>query len=123
MSETQAKSQSTIPQHLIRYADVLLMHAEALNEQNNPSEAAKYVNKVRERAGLAATSAISQSAMRDVIRVERRRELGFEFHRFFDVMRYGKEYSESVLGESFKWSEPRFYYPIPQSETETNKAL
>lgn len=123
LSETQAKSQSTIPQHLIRYADVLLMHAEALNEQNNPSEAAKYVNKVRERAGLAATSATSQSAMRDVIRVERRRELGFEFHRFFDVMRYGKEYAESVLGDSFKWSEPRFYYPIPQSETETNKAL
>ena len=123
LSETQAKSQCTIPQHIIRYADVLLMHAEALNEQNLPSAAAQYVNRVRERAGLAATSATSQSVMRDVIRTERRRELGFEFHRFFDVMRYGKEYAESVLGTSFKWTEPRFYYPIPQSETETNKAL
>lgn len=123
LSEEFAKSQSTVPQHLIRYADVLLIKAEALNENNATVGAAVELNKVRARAGLAATTAKSQAEMRDAIRMERRKELGFEFHRFFDVMRYGKEYAEKVLGPDFKWSEPRFYYPIPQAETDANAAL
>ena len=123
ISEEFAKSQSTVPQHLIRYADVLLIKAEALNESNATSDAAVELNKVRARAGLAATTATTQAEMREAIRKERRKELGFEFHRFFDVMRYGKEYAEKVLGSDFKWSEPRFYFPIPQAETDANAAL
>ena len=123
LSSEFAKSQSTIPQHILRYADVLLMKAEALNETGKTGDAATEVDKVRARAGLAATKATSQVDMRDVIRKERRRELGFEFHRFFDVMRYGQSYAESVLGTNFKWTSPRFYFPIPQAETETNNAL
>ena len=60
--------------------------------------------------------------MRDAIRKERRRELGFEFHRFFDVMRYGKEYAVAALGTG-AWSAERYYFPIPQSETDANAAL
>ena len=123
ISEEFAKIQSTVPQHLIRYADVLLIKAEALNENNQTALAAVELDKVRARAGLAATTASGQAEMRDAIRKERRRELGFEFHRFFDVMRYGKEYAEKALGSDLKWQEPRFFYPIPQAETDANAAL
>lgn len=116
-----SKSQSTVPQHILRYADVLLMKAEALNETNQ-SGAEIPLNKVRERAGLAPTTATTQSQLREVIRNERRKELGFEFQRFFDVMRYGKTYATEHLGSNC-WSNTRYYFPIPQAELETNGAL
>ena len=83
--EGVAKSQSTVPQHRIRYAEVLLIKAEAMNESGTPGAAA-VLDQVRDRAGLAPTSASTQVALRDAIRKERRRELGFEFHRFFDII-------------------------------------
>jgi hypothetical protein len=99
------------------------MKAEALNEDGEPEKAAVEVDKVRSRAGLAPTKAADQNSLREIIRNERRKELGFEFHRFFDVMRYGKTYAQSVLGSGLKWDDTRFYFPIPQAEKETNKAL
>ena len=62
--------------------------------------------------------------MRDAIRHERRVELGFEFHRYFDLMRYGKDYAQAALRDKpqFKYETNR-YFPIPQSERDTNKAL
>jgi len=120
------KSQSTIPYNAIRYADILLMKAEALNELGGAdaiSKAATAVDLVRNRASLAPTTAATQDAMRTVIRNERRKELGFEFHRFFDLMRWGKTTAEAALGTDLKWTEPRFYFPLPQSELDTNKAL
>lgn len=121
-----AKSQSTIPYNAIRYADIILMKAEALNERgagDAVANAAIEVNRVRGRANLAPTTASTQSAMRDVIRNERRKELGFEFHRFFDLMRWGQATAEAALGTDFKWVEPRFYFPLPQSELDTNKSI
>lgn len=121
-----AKSQSTIPYHAIRYADILLMKAEAINEAGGSDalpKASAELNKVRSRAGLAPSNAATQAALRTAIHNERRKELGFEFHRFFDLMRWGKETAEEALGEDFKWVEPRFYFPIPQSELDTNQAL
>lgn len=122
--EGQAKSQSTVPQHRIRYAELLLIKAEALNEASvsNTAEAAAVLNQVRNRAGLGDTPAGNQNALRDVIRLERRRELGFEFHRFFDVMRYGKDYAVAALGDK-AWPSDRYYFPIPQSETDANAAF
>lgn len=117
-----AKDQSTIPYNYMRYADILLMKAEALNESGGQG-AALELNKVRNRAGLAATTATTQEAIRKVIQNERRKELGFEFHRFFDLMRWGKATAEAALGSDLKWTEPRFYFPLPQSELDTNKAL
>jgi hypothetical protein len=102
------------------------MKAEAINEAGGAdaiTKAAKEVDKVRQRAGLAATTAATQANLREVIRNERRKELGFEFHRFFDLMRWGKETAEAALGSDFQWEEPRFYFPIPQSELDTNQAL
>jgi len=111
----------------MRYADILLMKAEALNEIGGAtavSDAAVEVNKVRLRVNLARDSTTTtQSDMRIVIQNERRKELGFEFHRFFDLMRWGQATAETALGTDFKWIAPRFYFPIPQSEKDTNKAL
>ncbi len=121
LPEDEAISQSTIPQHIIRYADVLLMKAEALNE-SAASGAEAPLNLVRNRAGLASVSGLSTDAMRTSIRDERRRELGFEFQRFFDVMRYGKEYAKSVLS-NIPWESDRYYYPLPQAETDINNSI
>ncbi|HEX8904366.1 MAG TPA: RagB/SusD family nutrient uptake outer membrane protein [Longimicrobiaceae bacterium] len=76
---------------LLRYADVLLMLAEAINEQAGPTgEAVGFVNQVRARAGLAALGSAdiaSKAAFRDAIFRERRWELVFEGHGFFDSQR------------------------------------
>ncbi|MDP4240080.1 MAG: RagB/SusD family nutrient uptake outer membrane protein [Bacteroidota bacterium] len=119
------KDQSTIPWIYMRYADILLMKAEALNESSagGAASAAIEVNKVRARANLAPTTAVTQTDMRTVIMNERHKELGFEFHRFFDLMRWGQTVAETALGPNLKWVSPRFYYPIPQTELDTNKAL
>jgi tetratricopeptide (TPR) repeat protein len=73
---------------VFRYADVLLMLAEALNEQSGPStEAYGYVNQVRARAGLGVLSGLTQQSFRDTIMHERRVELAFENWRWFDLKR------------------------------------
>ena len=107
----------------LRYADILLMEAECQNELHHPELAEAPLNRVRGRAGLAPMSGKSEADMRSIIRNERRKELGFEFHRFFDLMRYGKEAAEAALGEKFRWSEPRFYFPIPQTELDANLGI
>lgn len=121
--EGQARNQCTLPQHILRYADVLLMKAEALNEQNRPDEAVIVLDKVRARVGLAASTASSQADVREAIRQERRKELAFEFHRFGDLMRYGKTYAQLCLGEDIKWEGERYYFPIPQAEIDANSKL
>jgi hypothetical protein len=119
-------SQSTVPYHYLRYADVLLMKAEAINELGGGSaaaaaSAAAELNKVRRRAGLSSTTAATYADVQRAIRTERRRELGFEAHRFFDLMRWGET---DALGSSFTWQGKRsFYFPIPQMEIDANKAL
>jgi starch-binding outer membrane protein, SusD/RagB family len=73
---------------VLRYADVLLMLAEAINEQGNPTaEAYDYLNAVRARAGLTALSGLDQTSFRDAVLKERRVELAFENHRWFDLKR------------------------------------
>ncbi|KAA9347150.1 RagB/SusD family nutrient uptake outer membrane protein [Larkinella humicola] len=73
---------------VLRYADVLLMLAESINEATGPSaEAFDYLNQVRKRAGLAAKTGLDKVALRDAIMKERRVELAFENHRWFDLRR------------------------------------
>ena len=64
------------------------------------------------------------NTLRDKIRHERRTELGLEFHRYFDIMRYGEEYANNVFKdvEHFNYQEHR-YLPYPQRELDTNYEL
>jgi starch-binding outer membrane protein, SusD/RagB family len=75
---------------VIRYADVLLMLAEALNENGKTEEALVYLNAVHERAGLDDYSSLSKEDAREKIYLERRLELSFEGHRWFDLLRTGR---------------------------------
>jgi starch-binding outer membrane protein, SusD/RagB family len=100
-----------INQRVLRYADVLLMSAECLNETGSGAAAASLVNQVRSRVGLAAVTYTTQAAMRTAIKNERRSELGLEGERFFDLVRWGD--AVSVLGPLGYQNKCRFY-PIPQ---------
>jgi hypothetical protein len=76
-------------------------------------------------AGLLPDIATTdQGQLRDIIRRERRSELALEFHRFFDVIRYGSAYATAALspGTNFNYTTNRFY-PIPQSERDANPNL
>lgn len=79
---------------VLRYADVLLMLAEALNEQSYGSaDAFKCINDIRRRAGLSLltnSTTANQEAFRDAILNERRFEFAFENQRWFDLLRYNK---------------------------------
>lgn len=74
---------------VLRYADVLLMLAEAINEDaNGPTqEAYDYLNAVRDRAGLDDLSGLDETSFRAAVLQERRVELAFENHRWFDLKR------------------------------------
>jgi tetratricopeptide (TPR) repeat protein len=98
---------------VIRYADVLLMLAEALNENNKTDEGLLYLNMVRTRAGVNTYSGLSQQAFRNLIELERRLELTMEGHRWFDLIRWGK--ALEVL-QPFGMEPHMIVWPIPQSE-------
>jgi len=83
---------SGINHRVIRYANVLLMHAEALTEQNQMSAALPLINRVRQRASVnlaPLTGTYTQAQLRQLIRTERARELAGEGTRWFDILRYG----------------------------------
>ncbi|MDP4282647.1 MAG: RagB/SusD family nutrient uptake outer membrane protein, partial [Bacteroidota bacterium] len=110
---------------LLRYADVLLMAAEALNENGKSGEALIYLNKVRERARNGNNSILpdititDQSQLRDIIFNERRHELGLEGQRFWDLVRTGR--ANSVLGPLGFKSGKNELLPIPQSEIDLSQ--
>lgn len=75
---------------LIRYADILLMQAEALTEQSQTSAALPFINQVRTRVNLAPlTGTFSQTALRQLIRSERAKEFAGEGTRWYDILRWG----------------------------------
>lgn len=73
---------------IFRYAEILLNAAEAINEADGPQSAYQYVNQVRARVGMPAYSGMTKEQLRERIRNERRIELCFEDHRFFDERRW-----------------------------------
>ena len=118
-------------QILLRYADVLLMYAEALNEiQYDASEgslALKYLNAVRQRAGisnLTVKQLPTQEKFRKGILVERQREFPYEGQRWFDLVRMG--FAKSVMAENgVEIKDYQLLFPIPQQEIEKvgNKSI
>ena len=132
---------------IYRYADVLLMAAEAINEQSAPTaEAYNYVNQIRERAGLSPISTnLSQEEFKLALLHERRIELAFENHRWFDLKRafdvpvlveflneYGereKENPTTSRGQipfnpgDYIFSANEIYFPIPERELVVNPEI
>lgn len=127
---------------VLRYADVLLMYAEAVDEGGAAAAGAgtaeDVVNAVRQRAGIPTVSGLSQGALRDTIRAERRRELAFEGQRWFDLSRWGILDStfkaKTAFIEQYRPGElegqnsgvhgvPSNLFPIPQSEINNNPKL
>jgi len=109
-----------------RYADVLLKKAEALNELGRTGEACTPLNTVRRRAGLPSVSGLGQDEMREKIIHERRIELAFEGHRWFDMIRLNNgEYALNFLhgiGKTLATKE-RLLFPIPQTERDANPLM
>ena len=110
---------------LIRYADVLLMAAEALNENNKPADALLYLNEVRRRARegndaiLPDITETGKNALRDIILEERRNELAMEGHRFWDLVRTDR--AASVLGPLGFVAGKHELFPIPQNEIDISQ--
>ncbi|MCU7551498.1 RagB/SusD family nutrient uptake outer membrane protein [Chitinophagaceae bacterium LB-8] len=115
---------------LIRLADILLLKAEALTELNDLTGAKALLNQVRNRAKLGNTTANTQADLRLAIEKERRLELAFEGHRWYDLVRTGraipvmnaqKDGNGASLG--YNLTENKLIWPIPQSERDKNTNL
>lgn len=138
--------ESTTDYLIFRYAEVLLNYAEAAFELNKPNDALEAVNKIRERAGIAKLNIID----REKIRHERKVELAFENHRYWDLRRWrtavteltrtytglryiydaasGKyriDFIDDIDGRAKKptFPEKNYYFPIGQGRIAANKNL
>ena len=108
---------------VLRYADVLLMHAEALTELGQTAAAIPFVNQVRTRAGLPnKLITLTQAETRLLIESERRSEFAFEGQRWFDLVRTGR-YMTVMNAKGYATKEFHKLFPIPQRETDLNKVL
>ncbi|NND05292.1 MAG: RagB/SusD family nutrient uptake outer membrane protein [Saprospiraceae bacterium] len=120
----------------MRYADVLLMYAEASNEVNGgaTAEAFEAVNRIRRRARYDGTmernvlpdlTGLDQSAFRQAVWLERRREFVWEGHRWFDLVRQGnlKERVEIAKPEVNVDESKHVLFAIPQRERDINPNL
>jgi hypothetical protein len=122
---TNVPSQFGHNRRILRYADVLLMAAEALNENNKPAEALVYLNQVRERARegneniLPDIDVTNQAELRGLIQRERRNELALEGHRFWDLVRWGL--AEQELGPLGFQAGKHELFPVPQNEIDLSQ--
>jgi hypothetical protein len=124
---------SGINYRLIRYADILLLQAEALNELGQTANAVPLVNQVRARVGLAPIAAVdyNQTSLRLYMRDERGRELAGENQRWYDILRWGllddqaglnyltardPDFTNFVLGKSK-------LLPIPQTDIDLDPTI
>jgi hypothetical protein len=112
---------------VLRFAEILLMNAEAANELNNPSLALTSLNKVRARArGTAAgilpdVTTTDKVALRTAIHKERQVELALENDRYFDVIRQGR--GAEVFGVKGWKANKNEVWPIPQTEIDLSGGL
>jgi hypothetical protein len=108
-----------------RYAETLLLQAEAENEARGPALAYAALNAVHTRAGLPALSGLSQAQFRDAVRQERSWELAFESKRLFDLKRWGLY--TAVIGadvvSKIGWKPTNIWAAIPQHEIDINPAI
>ncbi|MDB5120774.1 MAG: hypothetical protein JWN56_1992 [Sphingobacteriales bacterium] len=133
-----ATGQSDANMNVLRFAEVLLIHAEAENELNGPTaNAYTSINKIRKRAGLDnLTLGLTRDQFRDSVYLDRRLELVAECHRYFDLIREtGTEVTgvgpdgKGILIKNLKKvgknnvAAKHYLYPIPQGELDRNPKL
>lgn len=115
--------------YIIRLADILLLKAEALNEisASGWSQSKILVDQIRKRVTLGGTPAADQAAMRLAIEKERRLELAFEGHRWFDLVRTNRAIAvmnaqKDGTGASLNYNvtAAKIFFPIPQAEIDRN---
>lgn len=112
---------------ILRFSDILLMKAEALNELGQTAQAEGPLNRVRKRAGLAdVATGLSQVDFREAVLRERRMEFAFEGQRWFDLIRvnkgqYGLDFLHSI-GKT-NATQKHLLFPIPQIEIDKNPKL
>jgi len=107
---------------LLRLAEMYLIRAEARAEQDNVAGAADDINVLRERAGVSLIEGTSRNQMLQVIENERRMELCFEGHRWYDLVRTGR--AQAVMSEfTSNWTEKDELWPIPLREIINNPSL
>ncbi len=128
-------AEGSIDFHVIRYADVLLMRAEAMVETNDVNGARDLVNQVRARVGMptiqSVQGSVNQNQMRELVRLERRVELAMEGLRFMDLKRWGTILDAIRRAESDNYPNynPTYIgrksevFPIPQEEIDVNPNL
>jgi hypothetical protein len=116
----------------MRLAEVYLTYAEAQNESGNSGEALKYINLIRERAGVEGLSAsLTKEQIRDAVLDERGWELYFEGYRREDLIRHGKLLEKAKIIWEYYLDEPWTYtndsfknlFPIPASAMIQNPLL
>ena len=137
----------TIPWPFFRLAEIYLNYAEAKFELNDEAKCREYINKVRARVGLPGIPAtVTGAALKQRLYNERRIELAFESHRFFDIRRwkisnvienrpiYGmdvflnqttnvKTYSPVLLLQKNAYQDKMNLLPIETAEIQRNKEL
>ena len=132
-----ARSWQQMPNNWIiqRYADIVLIYAEAVNSGGTPTNgsAEAALNQIRARAGVPTVSGLASAALTDSIRVERRREFAFEGQRWFDLSRWGildatiqaKTLQMQTLfpGETGVHGAPSNLFPIPDGQINSNSLL
>ncbi|RYD80325.1 MAG: RagB/SusD family nutrient uptake outer membrane protein [Sphingobacteriales bacterium] len=125
------QSQSSKNTPIIRYAEVLLIYAEALNELNRGPNADAYaaIDLVRQRARISKLADISptlnESDFRDAVFQERRKELVYEYQRWFDLVRRGADYYIATLKAAGKTlaAKRHLHFPTPVREINLNPKL
>lgn len=119
---------SSLNHYIQRYSDVVLMHAEALNEMGDPA-AFDYFNMIMERAYGNSdhnVSGLSQQELRERIFTERRKEFIMEQSRWFDIIRQGPDIAEQILHGAGKINFDKnvhVLFPVPQQEIDLNPNL
>lgn len=123
-----ATSDGAITFTVLRYADVLLMYAEALNGLDRTDDALAEINKVRDRVGLGDLDGLDKQTCAQAVENERRVEFAFEGHRWFDLLRSG--HTREVVNayyagknQNFSVEEYELLFPIPLAEIELNDDL
>lgn len=141
-----------INDRLLRYADVLLLYAECINEAGDAAGAKQYINMVRQRANLVVPSeqpqlwyqhspgtipdvdgllakdttinGIRLNNIKNIIQHERFVEFCGEYQRYFDLLRWGMADPQWLAPlKAIGWTPKAMYYPFPQAELDNNKNL